>query len=554
MRLVGRIVSVLHEGVPAAEVWVTDAPGRRLARTVADGDGYYQLARLPFLLLQLHASGGDKVEGAIAVASNGLVREATLMLEDGDPLRGTVVLSDGSAAAGAAVMVKTEEPLGPPFEWSAETTADAQGAWALPMAPLRPLVVRAFAAGRPLGETKVARGRAGDVRVAIPAGELTTRPVRVKGMPAGTAVRVVCDLGFERRRTGYDLPTPAIEAIVDAAGDAALWDLQISYGVRVVAPGWKSMPISIPCTPGTARDLEFVLTAVAPEAVAPSTRMTGKLVDEIGWPLAGITIQSRYEESPDRVAKATSAADGTFAIDVPVSEKVLCQIGLLSREWRLGAREAKLGVEGVSWLTINAGPQSLRLNATRGGTLKGTVLGPSRTPLAAAKVELTAVQATAGRTQPVRVVTATDAAGRLEIAALPAGTYAFEATGFGMPAGREQVVITAGEEVAPPVLTFAAAGEVRGTATGDGAPLPTVAFMAAREEGRRRIPMRLRQWGDGGVPVLTDRNGRFRVPGLAEGTWIMLPRVANERAAVKNQVSFAIDAGRVTTSDVTIDR
>ena len=43
--------------------------------------------------------------GAIAVASNGLVRDATLMLEDGYPLRGTVVLSDGSAAAGASVMV-----------------------------------------------------------------------------------------------------------------------------------------------------------------------------------------------------------------------------------------------------------------------------------------------------------------------------------------------------------------------------------------------------------------------------------------------------------------
>ncbi|HZN38589.1 MAG TPA: carboxypeptidase-like regulatory domain-containing protein [Planctomycetota bacterium] len=546
VRLVGRIVSVLHEGVPAAEVWVTDAQGQRLARTVADGDGYYQLARLPFVPLQVHASGGDKVEGAIAVASNGLVREATLMLEDGDPLRGTVVLPDGSAAAGAAVMVTAEERLGPPFEWYAETTADAKGQWTLPMAPLRPLVVSAFAAGRPLGEAKVARGRAGDVRVAIPAGELTTRPVRVTGMPAGTAVRVVCELGLERRRTGYRVPTPAIEAIVDAAGTAALWDLQIGYGVRVVAPGWKSMPISIPCKPGTARDLEFVLTAVAPEDVAPSTRMTGRLVDEVGWPLADVTIQSRYESSPDRVAKATSEGDGTFAIDVPVSEQVLCQFGLVSREWRLGAQDAKLGAEGVSWLTIKAGSKPLRLYATRGGTLKGTVLGPSRTPLAAAKVELTAVQTT----QPVRVVTATDAAGRLDVAALPAGTYAFQATGFGMPAGHGQVVITAGEEVAPPALTFAAAGEVRGTATGAGAALPTVAFVPAREEGRYVMHL-LR--GDGSAPVLTDRNGRFRVPGLAEGSWMMLPRVADGQAAVKNQASFAIEAGRVTTFDVTID-
>jgi hypothetical protein len=545
VRLVGRIVSVLHEGVPAAGVWVTDAQGQRLARTVADGDGYYQLARLPFVPLQVHASGGDKVEGAIAVASNGLVREATLMLEDGDPLRGTVVLPDGSAAAGAAVMVTAEGRLGPPFEWYAETTADAKGEWALPMAPLRPLVVRAFAAGRPLGEARVARGRAGDVRVAIPAGELTTRPVRVTGMPAGTAVRVVCDQGFEQRN-GHRLPTPAIEAIVDASGAAAVLDLPISYVVRVVAPGWKSMPISIRCKPGIPRDLEFVLTAVPPDEAVPSTRMTGRLVDEFGTPLAGVAIQSRYETSPERLAKTTSAADGTFAIDVPVSEKVLCQFGLASREWRLGALDARLGAEGVSWLTIKAGPKPLRLDATRGGTLKGTVLGPSRTPLAAAKVELTM----AGQMQPVRVVTATDAAGRLDVAALPAGTYALQATGFGMPAGNGQVVITAGEEVAPPVLTFAAAGEVRGTATGAGGPLPTMAIVAAREEGRHARRMQLRLWGDGSVPVLTDRNGRFRVPGLAEGMWMML----NEQVALKDQDPFAIEAGRVTTFDVTIDQ
>ncbi|HEU4417721.1 MAG TPA: carboxypeptidase-like regulatory domain-containing protein, partial [Planctomycetota bacterium] len=476
VRLVGRIVSVLHEGVPAAEVWVTDAQGQRLARTVADGDGYYQLARLPFVPLQLHASGGDKVEGALAVASNGLVRETTLMLEDGDPLRGTVVLPDGTAAAGAAVMVTAEEPLGRPFDWSAETTADAKGQWALPMAPLRPLVARAFAAGRPLGEAKVARGRTGDVRVAIPAGELQTRPVRVTGMPAGTPVRVLCDLGHDQRRT-LRLPTPAIEATVDERGDAAVWDLPFSYVVRVVAPGWHSMPISIRCKPGTARDLEFVLTAMAPEEIAPSTRMTGKLVDDFGTPLAGILIQSRYESSPERVAKATSAGDGTFAIDVPVAEKVLCQIGLSSREWRIGSLDAKLSAEGVSWLTVKAGPKPLRLDATRGGTLKGTVLGPSGTPLAAAKVELTEAGI-----QPVCIVTATDAAGRLDLAALPSGTYAFEATGFGMPAGRGQVVITAGEGVAPPVLTFAAAGEVRGTVTGAGEALPSVTFL--REEGQ----------------------------------------------------------------------
>ena len=78
VRLAGRIVSVSHEGVPAAEVWATDTRGKVLGRTVADGDGFYRLARLPLVPLRVHARGGDKVAGRTDVDANGLVREATV--------------------------------------------------------------------------------------------------------------------------------------------------------------------------------------------------------------------------------------------------------------------------------------------------------------------------------------------------------------------------------------------------------------------------------------------------------------------------------------------
>ncbi|HEX6813934.1 MAG TPA: carboxypeptidase-like regulatory domain-containing protein [Planctomycetota bacterium] len=548
VRLVGRIVSVLHEGVPAADVWVTDAAGKVLGRMVADGDGYYQFTRLPPVPLQLHARGGDKVEGSVAVATNGLVREATLMLEDGEPLRGAVVLPDGKPAAGAAVLVACKTRVLPPFDWWQETTADAKGEWSLPMAPLRPLVVRAFVPGRPIAEQDVASGRAGDVRVAILPGEIALRRVKVDGAPAGKGVRVWCDLGTDRRRYPRRLPRGAIEAEVDANGIASLYALPVPHEVRIAAAGFRSMPVCIPCDADAVRNLEFVLVPREGDDLVPRTRMTGKLVDELGQALAGVTIVGSYEGNFG--PSATSGADGSYELDVPANSGVLCQIGLLSRTWRLGLPKVQLGTEGVSWLTVTADPQRpLRLDAMRGGLVRGTVLGPGGAPLAAAKVTLSPVVARdekAPRVEKVpRVETATDAAGRLDVAGLPAGRYTVLVTRLGLPEGSAEVDVEIGRESTLPALQFAAAGEVIGIVRGaDGNPMPSGVFgVGAPPKGRgaARVPWMV----NNGAPVLTDRHGRYRVPGLAEGTWYVGAWTGpNELQNVRNPLSFAIEAKR----------
>ncbi|HZN41231.1 MAG TPA: carboxypeptidase-like regulatory domain-containing protein [Planctomycetota bacterium] len=551
VRLVGRIVSVLHEGVPAAEVWVTDVNGNRLGRTVADGDGYYQLGKLPPVRLRVHARGGDKVQGSIAVAASGLVREATLMLEDGDPVRGTVELPDGTRAAGAAVVVTCETQFEPPFDWWAETTADANGAWSVPLAPMRPLIVRAFVAGRPIAE-QVERSRRQNVQVLIPLGELATRSVKVTGGPAGNAMRVVCDLGTDRLRNGYRLPAATTETTVDASGAATVWDLKISYEVRVIAPGWQSMPVCVRCVPGTARELSFALTAVPVEQLAPSTRMTGKLVDELGAPIADVTIMSRYESDPERVAVATSAADGVFEIDVPVNEKVLCQFGLSSREWRLGHPRAALGNDGVTWFTVPAnGLQPLRLDATRAGAVTATLLGPGKVPVMATRVEL----APAG--DKTAVITATDAAGRLDIAGLPPGSYLLS-VGTGGRMCKISVDVPAGASAAVGALEWEPTGEVRGVVNdASGKPVAsTMLFVMAPQRKQRKLAaMQFLQVTTGVVPVLTDRQGRYRIPYTPAGEWILVPRPDPARAGLApNLVDVTVEERKVTTVDLTTDR
>jgi hypothetical protein len=312
------------------------------------------------------------------------------------------------------------------------------------------------------------------------------------------------------------------------------------------------MPISISCAPGTARELEFALTAITADELAPSTRMIGKLVDHIGAPLPGVTILSRYEASPERVTAATSAADGAFVIDVPVSEKVLCQFGLSSSAWRLGDARAQLGADGISWFTVPASvAHPLRLDAGPAGTVKATLCGPGGAPLAAARVELRPAR---GKTA---VITATDAAGRLDVSGLPPGDYVLVAGGGIVPTGRVGVVVPEGGAAALDALEWAAVGEVRGVVTdGSGTPLPSLMLFAMVDQRQQRLPpaLRARMIDQSGMPILTDRRGQYRIPCATEGSWVVVPRAGgNGQGAAARQVTVTVEARKVATVDVTAD-
>jgi hypothetical protein len=313
------------------------------------------------------------------------------------------------------------------------------------------------------------------------------------------------------------------------------------------------MPVCVRCVPGTARELSFALTAVAQDLLAPSTRMSGKLVNELGAPIAGVRLMSRYESDPERVATATSAADGTFAIDVPVSEKVLCQFGLSSREWRLGHPRAELGSDGVTWFTVPAnGLQPLRLDAMRAGAVTGTLRGPSKAPVAATRVELAPV---GGKTA---VITATDAAGRLDVAGLPPGSYLLTVSSGNVRLAKVAVDVPAGDAAVVGALEWTPTGEVSGVVNdAGGQTVPSVMLFAVppQPKQRRVAAMRGLLIEGGGVPVLTDRHGRFRIPYTTAGEWILTPQARGARAgAAANAVPVTVEELKVATVELTTDR
>lgn len=518
VRLVGRIVDVLNEGVPAAEVWATDAAGQRLGRTVADGDGYYQLPRLPAVALRLHARAERRTEASLAVATNGLVRAATLVLEDAAPLRGRVVHGDGTPAAGAAVLVTGELPMVAPFDWVAETTTDARGEWSVPAAPLRPLVACAWLPGHALGQAPVLAGEAEPARVVLPVGRLTPRAVQVTGLPAGCAAQVRCEPGRSGTQAAPRLPAAALSAPVAADGSASLWPLPCHHEVRVDAVGFTSLPVYVPCEAGAVAPLAFTMWPLPADLLAPATTLTGVVVDHVGQALPGVRLTSRCEDVYG--ATVTTAADGSFTLVAPVRTRVLCQVGLVAGPWRLGDPRAVLGADGRTWFTVAADPDvPLRLAALPTGSVRGVLRGAEGVPLGAARVHFTQVVKKDQRTG--GVVTATDPAGRLEIAGLPAGDYVLTVFGDGVGQGSVPVRVVALETVSPGELVFAPVGEVRGVLRDpSGAPRPGAILTLYNEKTKVPAGLRVRMLATGfETPILTDREGRFRVGGVAPGDW-----------------------------------
>jgi hypothetical protein len=511
VRLFGRVVNVLHEGVPAAEVWVTDRDGTSLGRTVADGDGYFQLHRLPSAAAELHATGERRVQGRMPIEAQGLVRAATLVLEDGDPVHGTLRLADGTPAAHAAVLVTTRHRLEPPFDWVAETTTDANGKWSLPSAPLRPLLLRAFTPGRPVLEEPLERGAVGANIHTFAAATTQARRVVVRGAAAGTTVTVYCDTFVPYSTVSTRWPTAVAEVRCDANGEALLWPLPIPTEARVRAAGHGSMPIAIPLRDGKHPVLEFTLTPVPAEVAAPSTRVRGRLVDALGQPLANIEVVGRED---NRIGPpTTTGADGTFELDLPARPGVLCHVAVRSRDHVLVGRDMETTPDGLLWQRLRTEPDKvLDLEALDAGSIVATLRQPNGTPFAAARVQIDV--------PPGTLESATDAGGRVEVHGLPAGTHTMLVT---TPTLRAKCKVTAiagrPGDVGP--LEFEPGGEVFGVVVdGTGRPLPGMSVLGMVREGRlmARALQALRTNTMTGQ-VQTDRNGRFRIPHLHAGTW-----------------------------------
>jgi hypothetical protein len=539
----GRVLDVLGEPVPAAVVWATDAQGRELCRATSDGTGVFLIRALPRDgALALHVNASGKVEWSTALAPQRSFA-ATIVLEDAGSLHGVVRNAAGAPIAGAHVVGWAQRlvPIGG-GPWQQETVADANGEFAFAAAPLRPGAVCAWAPGYELATVGCVRD-GGPFAVTLNAGPREPRVVRVDGMPAGTAVTVAVEFGG---RDAPPLPAPLRGAVVQSDGTASLWPLPFLHFVSVHADGFSSRPLGCRVAAGSTAECRFVLTPVPPEVRAPHTTIHGRVVDALGHPLAGLEVIAGGSESRI-VANTTSGADGAFTIDVPVRVPVLCALGLAPGPFRIGDPQARDGEDGISWLDVPADPtKTVLLHSLPAATIRGA----TRVPFA--RIEVAEVQPK--NVFDRRASATTDAVGQFEVRGLPGGEYrVFVHLGYLQLAFADVHVGDGGTETVGP-LQVPPSGELTGVVRdGAGNAAAGVLIQAGAVDGANPWRGVFHGIGVQPLPVLTDRNGRYRMRGLPAGTWGLEYGVAAPGHARPAETETVV-AGGVATHDITLPK
>ena len=124
--------------------------------------------------------------------------------------------------------------------------------------------------------------------------------------------------------------------------------------------------------------------------------------------------------------------------------------------------------------------------------------------------------------------------------------------------GRISVGVPAGGAAVVGALEWAPTGEVRGVANdASGNPVASALLfvMEPQRKQRRLAAMQFLQMNTGHVSVLTDRQGRYRIPYTPAGEWILVTRPDQARGGVAtNLVEVTVEEHKVTTVDLSIDR
>jgi len=310
--LEGRVVDLRGEGVPVAKVWVVDLfePDQVLARTVADGEGYFRLGKVPkraSLRTQGTADGYcvGIGESTGSITTIGLQQSArvsgVLRNKAGQPVRGALVLAQVSGRILWGVNSRAE--------------TDAEGRFVLPDVALAPNRISAWVEGE--GVASVDRHVSGDGEIELRPGDqpVTTITIEVDGMPEAARRELRLSLlsvggdSFEYLPPPFDLPSlPDGWLQLNPVPD-------VRYRVSPIAPGWVFAPRATQLQPDNGPHLvKFTATPVGAQTLAFPIEVR----NTDGQPLAGVTITVRAS-SGGLQSQATTDAEGKASVDSPLA-------------------------------------------------------------------------------------------------------------------------------------------------------------------------------------------------------------------------------------------
>jgi hypothetical protein len=345
-----------RSGKPVPGTTVT-IRGMDLGKTAEDGRFSIVLAPEDYTPLRLLARDGRWSSG-------------TLRLSEPSPRPLVITLEPPVVAEGRVLDRETRKPLARALVWSAgeppvSALTDPEGRFRLvvPFSPEVRLSARAAGYREIQGKiasragTRILLRRGGDTGQAT----LEGRVVDPEGNPLqGVSIRTLNASGPE----GETLTGPEGEFTVDGLPSGAPVTLRASH--RGYAP--STLPGIIVPSP---EPLKIILR--------PSLRITGRVVDESGEPVAGASVLLSEETAIQLTTGGQSDAQGRFALE-----------DLKPGKLRLAALAPGFLRTDMDGLTLEpgGGVENLEVALRRGATIEGRVLAPDGSPAPGAKVAL----------------------------------------------------------------------------------------------------------------------------------------------------------------------
>ncbi len=550
----GRVVDLRGEGVPVAKVTVTSTEETEvLARGVADGEGYFRIARVPtaewyrvFADSEGHCRGVDILRGEPS--------PLRIEVHDAAAVRGRLTNRAGEPVAGAIVRAMSAMRI--LFGVCVDATTDADGHFELHGVPLGLVQLAAVVAGEGLAlQTHVV---AGDTEMALQTGNepTTTLHLVVTGMPA-ESIAALCNTSivpYGGARLSR-LPPPWDRPSFEANGVCELSPVPqgCTYLVIPRAQGFAFEPRERRAKAGAQPIvMEFATRPVG----SSELRCPVRLLDGNGKPLAGVPLSMRAANGGER-AQATTDAAGCATFDSPhgVGTKVI--VHSTDDRWVLdqhknaslpGGRDG----EALSRHECTVDPsQVLELRAVAACLVAGRLLRPDGRPVAFVRLQLEeSGQDRWPRWLPFARAT-TDRDGRYRFGGLHHLADPVRVTvegADGSLAGEPIALTEPGTTVAEPDLQLQAPATIEGT------------VVDALQQPAPGVRVWLRDWefehkgqkSASIVEVVTDRLGRYRFVGVPPGgKWLQL-LVAEQNSSERAVEPFEVEAGKTYVHDLQV--
>jgi len=258
----------------------------------------------------------------------------------------------------------------------------------------------------------------------------------------------------------------------------------------------------------------YTVVARAPAGVAgPVTARLSATSDPIILRLkpgssVAVTVVSVADRTP--VASARVELRGIDTLSGTTGADGVATIGGVVPGGYSVAGEASGFARGYTWTQVAAGGATaqVRLELRRGAPVAGRVVDPDGKPVKGAQVSFGGASAWSQQADPRRDGTVSGADGAFRFAALPAGTFRFEASKEGFAPGHSELVTLDGQSARTGVeVRMAPPFTLRGRVVAkDGAPVP-----GARVRAMVAVSSML--WGEA-RQAFADDAGRFELAGL----------------------------------------